>query len=49
MPRLLCVHEGRLQLMPVSTMILLAEYAIIGLIVGWMGRGLWDERKWDKR
>lgn len=32
--------------MPASTMILLAEYAIIGLIVGWMGRGLWDERKW---
>lgn len=31
--------------MPVSTMILLAEYAIIGLIVGWMGRGLWDEWK----
>jgi hypothetical protein len=26
-------------------MILLAEYAIIGLIVGWMGRGLWDEWK----
>ena len=31
--------------MPVSTMILLAEYAIISLIVGWMGRGLWDEWK----
>jgi hypothetical protein len=30
-------------------MILLAEYAIIGLVVGWMGRGLWDEWKWDKR
>lgn len=29
--------------MPVSTMILLAEYAIIGAILGWMGRGLWDE------
>jgi hypothetical protein len=26
-------------------MILLGEYAIIGLIVGWMGRGLWDEWK----
>ena len=32
--------------MPVSTMILLAEYAIIGLIVGWMGRGLRDEWQW---
>jgi hypothetical protein len=30
-------------------MILLAEYAIIGVILGWMGRGLWDEWKWDKR
>jgi hypothetical protein len=30
-------------------MILLAEYAIIGIILGWMGRGLWDEWKWEKR
>lgn len=29
--------------MSVPMMILLAECAIIGLIVGWMGRGLWDE------
>lgn len=42
------LHEGGLQLMPVSTMILLAEYAIIGAILGWMGRGLWDEWKWEK-
>ena len=35
--------------MPVSTMILLAEYAIIGLIVGWMGRGLRDEWKWGDK
>ena len=46
---MLCVHEGGLQLMPVSTMILLAEYAIIGLIVGWMGRGLRDEWKWGDK
>lgn len=31
--------------MPVSMMILLAEYTIIGVILGWMGRGLWDEWK----
>jgi hypothetical protein len=30
-------------------MILIAEYAIIGLIVGWMGRGLWDEWKWGNQ
>lgn len=29
--------------MSVPMMILLAEYAIIGFIVGWMGRGLWDD------
>lgn len=49
MPRLQRVHEGRLQLMPVSTMILLAEYAIIGVILGWMGRGLRDEWKWGDK
>ena len=43
------VHEGRLQLMTTPMMILLAEWAIIGFIVGWMGRGLWDDWRWDKR
>ena len=28
--------------MPMSTMILLAEYAI-----SWMERGLWDAQKWE--
>ena len=29
--------------MAVTTVILLIEHAIVGLIVGWAGRGLWDE------
>lgn len=29
--------------MAVTTVILLIEHAIVGLIVGWIGRGLWDE------
>lgn len=48
MPRMPGVHEGGLQLMAVSMMILLAEWGIIGLAVGWIMRGLWDEWKWDK-
>jgi hypothetical protein len=27
-------------------MILLAEWGVIGLAVGWIMRGLWDEWKW---
>lgn len=48
MPRMPGVYEGGLQLMAVSTVILLVEHAIVGLVVGWIGRGLWDEWKWDK-
>lgn len=29
--------------MEASTVILLVEHAIVGLAVGWIGRGLWDE------
>lgn len=31
--------------MTVPVMILLAEWGIIGLAVGWVMRGLWDEWK----
>lgn len=49
MPRLSSLHEGGLQLMTVSVMILLAECGIIGLAVGWITRGLWDEWKWGDK
>lgn len=35
--------------MSAPMMILLAEWGIIGFIIGWMGRGLWDDWRWDKR
>lgn len=39
------MHARGLQLMAMSTVILLVEHAIVGLAVGWIGRGLWDEWK----
>lgn len=48
MPRMSSVHARGLQLMATSMMILLAEWGIIGLTVGWIMRGVWDEWKWEK-